>query len=315
LGPGLISATVTDGRVFVVARVTADAYVLDAGATQWRGLGAADIEAFIDPVGLAGGRWLFATTGSPDRPTTAAAALDLTTGQWTGTADPPVVATSYLGAGADDRVLAMAGRWADETSAPSAMSWDPATDAWTVLPPPPLAHRVDAAVAWTGDELIVWGGLGPMGDHGSTLADGAAFRPDAGTVPSTLPTTEEAGGVDGPVVYAAPSDFGEEALAVGTVELAGQCLLLGGAPAGAGRPVIVWQFGTSWSDDESEVILPDGTAVPIGSAISAGGGSHSADQLNEFLSSPEALDRISNCVENDSTDNVFVIQSPVDVVS
>ena len=227
------------------------------------------------------------------------------------------------------------------------LSWDPLTDTWTELAPPPLAHRWGAAVSWTGNELIMWGGSSFGGMGGPTFADGAAFQPDSATVPSTqsttaapgttsplesdapsassaastsadvpLPTTVATGGVDGPVVYAAVSDFAEQALGAGTVELAGQCLLLRGAlDGGSRRPVIVWQFGTSWSDDDSEVILPDGTAVPIGSMISAGGGFHGADQLDEFLSSPEALERISDCVEYDSTDNVFVIQSLVEVVS
>ena len=131
-----------------------------------------------------------------------------------------------------------------------------------------------------------------------------------------LLATEATGGVDGPVVYAAVSNFAETALGSGTVELAGPCLLLGGAEvSGTGRPVIVWQFGTSWNDDESEVILPDGLAVPVGSTISAGGGFHGADQLDEFLSNPEALERINDCVEYDGSDNVFVIQDAVEVDS
>jgi Kelch motif len=176
MAPGLISATVADDRLFVVARVTADAYVLDPGATEWRNLGVAEIDGSLDPVGVAAGRWLFATNGW-DRPTTSAAVLDLTTGQWTGTADPPVVAAGYLSAGADDRVLAMAGQVAHDTSPPTAMSWDPATDTWAELPPPPLAHRLDAAVAWTGTELLVWGGASESGTGGPSHADGAAFHP------------------------------------------------------------------------------------------------------------------------------------------
>jgi hypothetical protein len=185
MAPGLVSATVADGRLFVVARATcaecgytstADAYVLDPGATEWRSLGAAEIDGFLDPVGVAAGRWLFATT-TWDRPTTSAAVLDLTSGQWTGTADPPVVAAGYLSAGADDRVLAMAGYVAQDTSPPSAMSWDPATDTWAELPPPPLAHRLDAAVAWTGTELLVWGGASASGLGGPSHADGAVFHP------------------------------------------------------------------------------------------------------------------------------------------
>jgi hypothetical protein len=63
------------------------------------------------------------------------------------------------------------------------------------------------------------------------------------------------------------------------------------------------------------VILPDLSAIPVGSTISAGGGFHGADQLDEFLSNPEALERIDACVEYDGTDNVFVVQDAVEVDS
>jgi hypothetical protein len=121
------------------------------------------------------------------------------------------------------------------------------------------------------------------------------------------------------VVYAAaPKEPGSEAaLGTGTVELVGQCLLLGGAADyGPGRPVIVWQFGTSWNDDESEVHLPDLSTVAVGSTIAAGGGFHGANHLDDeqWLSDPEALERIRGCVEYDGTDNVFVIQDAVEVV-
>ena len=125
-----------------------------------------------------------------------------------------------------------------------------------------------------------------------------------------LPGTEATGGVDGPVVYAAaPNELGVMAAGgTGPVELVGRCLFLG-ADVGA-RPVIVWPFGTTWSDDESAVILPDHSAVPIGSTISAGGGYLGPDQLDDeqWLSDSEALERVRGCVEYDGTDNVFLLQ-------
>jgi hypothetical protein len=132
---------------------------------------------------------------------------------------------------------------------------------------------------------------------------------------------EATGGVDGPVVYTAVPDLpgAEDAGATGTLELVGQCLLLGGANVGR-RPVLVWPFGTTWRDDQSEVIQPDHSAVPIGSKISAGGGYYGPDQLAEqWLSDSEALQRVRGCVEYDGSDNVFVIQDdgrghPVEVI-
>jgi hypothetical protein len=82
----------------------------------------------------------------------------------------------------------------------------------------------------------------------------------------------------------------------------------------------VWPFGTTWSDDESAVILPDHSAVPIGSTISAGGGYLGPDQLDDeqwvddpetvlqWLSDSEALERVRGCVEYDGTDKVFLLQ-------
>jgi hypothetical protein len=153
--------------------------------------------------------------------------------------------------------------------------------------------------------------------------DGASTQPTTAVSEATVPVASAdpsaSGGVDGPVVYAAapnPNEPGVEAAGlIGTVELVGQCLLVG-ADVGR-RSVIVWPFGTTWSDDESEVILPDHAAVPIGSKISAGGGSHGADRLDDeqWLSDSEALERVRGCVEYDGTDNVFVIQDAVEVIS
>jgi len=54
-------------------------------------------------------------------------------------------------------------------------AYDPAADAWRALPAPPLEPRRSMAWAWTGRELVVWGGIGRLG----VLADGAAYDPAA----------------------------------------------------------------------------------------------------------------------------------------
>lgn len=53
-------------------------------------------------------------------------------------------------------------------------AYDPATGAWTPLPGAPIRARDRHVAAWTGQELLVWGGC-CAGDR--LLADGAAFRP------------------------------------------------------------------------------------------------------------------------------------------
>ncbi len=51
-------------------------------------------------------------------------------------------------------------------------SYVPATNAWRKLPRSPLSARAPAASAWTGTDMVVWGGVGD--DY---LADGAAYNP------------------------------------------------------------------------------------------------------------------------------------------
>ena len=47
---------------------------------------------------------------------------------------------------------------------------------WSALPPAPIAARWDAASAWTGRQLLIWGGdYGPRGDQ--LAGDGAAYDP------------------------------------------------------------------------------------------------------------------------------------------
>jgi hypothetical protein len=54
-------------------------------------------------------------------------------------------------------------------------AYDPVADAWAPIPAAPLSGRVEAGAAWTGTEMLVWGGS----THGRsvTLDDGAAYDP------------------------------------------------------------------------------------------------------------------------------------------
>jgi hypothetical protein len=158
----------------VVSLVNPHGYVLDPGGTEWRSVGSAGVAGYFDPVGIAGGRWLF-VGGESGR----AVVLDMTSGQWHEAAASADAATvGYAGAGAGDRLLAMAERFVTDTDPPPlALSWDPDTDVWTELAPPPLEDRVSPAVAWTGAELVVWGGGRTGGFGGPGLADGAALTP------------------------------------------------------------------------------------------------------------------------------------------
>lgn len=48
---------------------------------------------------------------------------------------------------------------------------------WSFLPPAPIAGRQDPATAWTGTQMLVWGGSAQGSDH--LYSDGASFDPAA----------------------------------------------------------------------------------------------------------------------------------------
>jgi hypothetical protein len=51
-----------------------------------------------------------------------------------------------------------------------------AHDRWTELPPAPIAGRSSAAAVWTGEQMLIWGGVN--GPHlGDLVADGASYTP------------------------------------------------------------------------------------------------------------------------------------------
>ena len=77
---------------------------MSRAAPLWRNLGSAGF-GNLQPLGVAGGRWLF--EGRTFEGGAVAAALDLTSEQWAGAAAPLTVSTSYDSAGADDTVLAV----------------------------------------------------------------------------------------------------------------------------------------------------------------------------------------------------------------
>jgi hypothetical protein len=111
----------------------------------------------------------------------AAWAYNPSTNTWRRLADMPVPRYEHLAAWAGDQLLVWGGRSTSTTGTtpgapPNGVAYDPATDRWSSMPPSPLKARVDAISAWTGTELLIWGGLGVAASVGM-LGDGAAFRP------------------------------------------------------------------------------------------------------------------------------------------
>jgi len=63
-----------------------------------------------------------------------------------------------------------------EASAPAdGAAYDPARDRWRRIPAAPIAGRTDPIAAWTGHEVIVFGGTDGAG---TTILDGAAYDPN-----------------------------------------------------------------------------------------------------------------------------------------
>ena len=175
-----VATEAPDGRLIVVMSapspeqgVTLDTFALERDGTEWRHLGSPHFEQYLQPYPVASGQWLFvgSTMGQ-----SAAAVLDLGTGAWA-TTTPPPIAAEFLGVSTGDRVLALSARFSLEPEPPMTLSWDPATQTWLELAPPPLEQRVGAAVAWTGEELLIWGGERSGGLGGPSFADGARFHP------------------------------------------------------------------------------------------------------------------------------------------
>ena len=59
------------------------------------------------------------------------------------------------------------------------LAYNPATDTWRRLPASGLATREDPVVAWTGTELVVWGGMSFQ--QNAAYGDGARLDPATGT--------------------------------------------------------------------------------------------------------------------------------------
>jgi N-acetylneuraminic acid mutarotase len=55
---------------------------------------------------------------------------------------------------------------------------DPASGTWRSLPRSPLSARIDAPSVWTGNEMLIWGGLYAGVTASQAFGDGAAYSPE-----------------------------------------------------------------------------------------------------------------------------------------
>ena len=101
---------------------------------------------------------------------------------WTELPPPPHVRRGWAAAWTGTELIVWGGYSDfDETNvAADGFLYDATSATWTELPPSPLEARALSASAWTGSELLVWGGW--RGTYGSEFADdffddGAAYDP------------------------------------------------------------------------------------------------------------------------------------------
>jgi hypothetical protein len=64
------------------------------------------------------------------------------------------------------------------TVSPTPSTGEPAVVSWRPLPKAPIVGRIGAGVVWTGEEMIVWGGVSRRGAI-EPVRDGAAYDPVA----------------------------------------------------------------------------------------------------------------------------------------
>jgi hypothetical protein len=77
--------------------------------------------------------------------------------------------------GDDEDASAAADATGDGPTPPVAALYDPVANRWQPFPAGPLGNRVYHTAVWTGEAMLIWGG---MADDESPLGDGAAYRPE-----------------------------------------------------------------------------------------------------------------------------------------
>lgn len=104
---------------------------------------------------------------------------------WTKLPTPPEVRSGAVTAWTGSEILVWGGDiytgFSDEEALDDGFTFDPVSGATSMLPPSPLAARVLPAAAWTGEELLVWGGAAHSGSVQGFFDDGAAYDPASRT--------------------------------------------------------------------------------------------------------------------------------------
>ena len=120
-------------------------------------------------------------------PATMANWQDVETG-WTRLADLPTPLQGSVRVWADGSLIVWGGNEGDGAGQ-SSQGWrlDRVDGSWRTIASSPLSPRSWAAAAWTGSELLIWGGASGTDPMSDPLADGAAYDPATDTWRSLAP--------------------------------------------------------------------------------------------------------------------------------
>ncbi len=173
----LVSLAATIRRRRVVRRASATALALSVvGAGAGFFVSARPVEGPPTAVPPTTGVLL---TGELTAGPSSTASLDDPRTGWTNLPAPPEVrldaATQWTG----QTLLIWGGTVPAVTAMPKndGMVFDASSSTWSQLPPSPLVARRYSGSAWTGTELLVWGGLAGESFSVGQLGDGAAYNP------------------------------------------------------------------------------------------------------------------------------------------
>jgi hypothetical protein len=122
---------------------------------------------------------------------------------------------------------------------------------------------------------------------------------DSSSPPTSNVEAEMQSAVDGPVMRYPTlpvSDDGMAAQVRGTLQLDGECLYVVVDEAGERYPIL-WPAGTSWDEQNQSVIPSAGEPMPVGSAVSGGGGYLRVADVQRLAGS-DAATVASSCVDN-----------------
>jgi hypothetical protein len=171
-GPEDIAGTaVWTGRELVVWGFTRSA-AYDPATDRWRRLPPPPVTPWITRNVVWTGTEIIAVGGSTEAgPSADAAAYDPATDRWRRLASAPdPVDVSDGGATWTGALLVVA-------RGPSRLQvYDPARDIWAEVPGLLDGPRAGSIAAWTGDEVVFWGGYGVLGTP-IALEEGVAWRP------------------------------------------------------------------------------------------------------------------------------------------